>query len=74
MKIKAKNMRNWEVFFKAFTLNLAVSQIKGEKNRYNVKFELGNKIIEIKTYNLDRCLNNIEDWGNEYLRRGGKIG
>lgn len=74
MKIKAtNNMKNWEVFFTAFTLNLTISQIKEEKNHYKITFKLKDKIIEIKTYNLDLCLNSIERFGNEYIKKGGKI-
>ena len=69
MKILAKNkMTDWTVTFDKFELNLKVLRME-EKNRFKVSFEAGSKIVTIKTYNLDRCLKNIEDFGNEYIKR-----
>lgn len=70
MKILAKNkMTDWTVTFDKFELNLKVLRME-EKNRFKVSFEAGSKIVTIKTYNLDRCLKNIEVFGNECVRRG----
>ena len=74
MKILAKNkMTDWTVTFDKFELNLKVLRME-EKNRFKVSFEAGNKIVTIKTYNLDRCLKNIEVFGNECVRRGVTLG
>lgn len=74
MKILAKNkMTNWTVTFDKFELNLKVLRME-EKNRFKVSFEAGSKIVTIKTYNLDRCLKNIEVFGNECVRRGVTLG
>lgn len=60
MKIIARNMRDWEVFLKDSTLSLKVKKLENEKNRFQITFEYGNKVVNIKTYNLDRCIQNIE--------------
>lgn len=74
MKILAKNkMTDWTVTFDKFELNLKVFRME-ERNRFKVSFEAGSKIVTIKTYNLDRCLKNIENFGNECVRRGVKLG
>lgn len=74
MKILAKNkMTDWTVTFDKFELNLKVLRME-EKNRFKVSFEAGSKIVTIKTYNLDRCLKNIEVFGNECVRRGVTLG
>lgn len=74
MKILAKNkMTDWKVTFDKFELNLKVFRME-EKNRFKVSFEAGSKIVTIKTYNLDRCLKNIEVFGNECVRRGVTLG
>lgn len=74
MKILAKNkMTDWKVTFDKFELNLKVLRME-EKNRFKVSFEAGSKIVTIKTYNLDRCLKNIEVFGNECVRRGVTLG
>lgn len=69
MKILASNkMKNWRVTFDNFMLELTVTRME-EKNRFKVSFEVGSRVVTIKTYNLDRCLKNIEDFGNEYIKR-----
>ena len=69
MRILAKNkMTDWTVTFDKFELNLKVLRME-EKNRFKVSFEAGSRVVTIKTYNLDRCLKNIEDFGNEYIKR-----
>lgn len=74
MRILAKNkMTDWTVTFDKFELNLKVLRME-EKNRFKVSFEAGSKIVTIKTYNLDRCLKNIEVFGNECVRRGVTLG
>lgn len=69
MKILASNkMKNWRVTFDNFMLELTVTRME-EKNRFKVSFEAGSRVVTIKTYNLDRCLKNIENFGNEYIKR-----
>ena len=62
MKIIIKN-KKWHILFKNFCLICDVIW-KNEEKRFYIRFELENKIILIKTRDIDKTLKNLENLNN----------